>query len=424
MEHEVGYADEIDLRQYMEVLWRGKWVIISVTLCAMLSAALISFFALDPVYESNTVLTVSLPEEVQGGLGDPVVAGIIGGTPQAHMRLLQDPLILERVAGSLDVPTTARALAGKVSAKVVGDPAKGDRLIEMTVKNSDPEKAQSVARAIADTYTAYLSGLVSERLSSRRQMLAAELARQEASTAETAEKLQKVVGRSDGGAAMLTQKINARTAALANYRWEYAQLASEVRAASESLKVLEEQLADVPRTVPLEWPSGAQAHETQSSGATEMLTAAQINPAYTSLLEEVMRKRAALADIKARLDTAREAIPSLEAEISELNARLVEQAAIEEKLEGQLDSAKSRMIDLIGELQGLQGREAQAMVLSAVAVVTPASLPVEPSGPRKLLNIAIAGVLGVMVSVFVVFIMHYWQSTQPGVAPQQPMAGR
>lgn len=115
------YIDEIDLRQYIEVLWLGKWIILTVTLCAMLSAGLVSFLLLGPVYESSTVLTVSFPEEVQASLGDPVIAGIIGGTPQAHIRLLQDPVILERVAGSLGAPLTAAALDDKVTAKAVDE---------------------------------------------------------------------------------------------------------------------------------------------------------------------------------------------------------------------------------------------------------------------------------------------------------------
>lgn len=422
VEQHVEYADEIDLREYIELLWRGKWVIVIVTLCAMLSAAGVSFFVLDPVYESSTVLTISLPEEVQASLEDPVIAGIIGGTPQAHIRLLQDPVILERVAGSLGTPLTAAALAGKVTAKAVGDAAKGDRLVEITVRDPVPENAQALAKAIVEAYRDYLSELVSTRLSSRRQLIAAELASQEAATSEKIEKLKQLVEES-GGTNLLTQEINARTAALANYRWEFAQLTSEARAASESLKVLEQQLAAIPQTVPLEWSSRTRPDTTQSP-ETGVFTTAQINPAYTSLLEEVSRKRADLADLRARLDAARDAIPVLETEISELKARLVKQAAIEERLEDELNTAKSRLIDLAGKLQNLEGRDARAIVRSAIGVVAPATLPAEPSGPRKLLNIAIAGVLGVMVSVFVVFIMHYWRSTQPMPAPQQPMAGR
>ncbi|MDI7247872.1 MAG: Wzz/FepE/Etk N-terminal domain-containing protein [Bacillota bacterium] len=412
MEQVNEYADEIDLRQYIEVLWRGKWIITAVTLCAMASAGTISFFMLDPVYESSAVITVSLPEEVQASLGDPAIASVIGGTPQVHIRLLQDPVILERAAASLTVPVTPTALARKVTAKAVGDTGKGDRLVEVTARDAVPDNAQAMAEAVVGAYRGYLSDLVSARLSSRRQMISTELASRKMNTSETTQKLGQLLADS-GGTDLLREEINARTAALTNYRWEHAQLASEAQAASESLRVLEQQLASIPQTVSLRWSSGTTSREAQSPEGQGVVTATQINPAYTSLMEEVSRKRAALADIEARLRVARDAIPALEAELRALQTRLVKESTVEESLKGELEAARSRSIDLANTLQTIQGQEPAAIVNSAIAVVAPASLPVEPSGPRKLLNIAIAGVLGAMVSVFVVFVMHYWQSTQP-----------
>ena len=38
--------DEVDLRDYIEVLLRRKWIVILVTLSAIIGAAVISFFVL------------------------------------------------------------------------------------------------------------------------------------------------------------------------------------------------------------------------------------------------------------------------------------------------------------------------------------------------------------------------------------------
>lgn len=410
-----AYVDEVDLRQYIEVLWHGKWLILAVTLCAMISAALVSVFVLNPVYESSVMFTVSLPQEAQDSIKDPVIASILGGTPQAQMRLLQDPEVLERAAKSLgDGSLTAAALADKVSAKVVGDVGKGDRLVEITVKSSAPEDAQALAKAIIESYEQYLSELVASRLAWRKQVVSKALADQEAIASDKVEKLERLV-QDSGGSDLITEEIDAKTAALANYRWEFGQLTTEARAATEALKVLEQQLAAIPHTVRLGWSSGA-ADASQSPGSAAY-TITQVNPAYTSLLEEVSRKRADLADIQARLTAAREAIPVLEADISRLKAELVRQKAVEEALESALNDAQSRSIELAAELQNLGGQDAAAIVGAAIGVVAPAALPTRPSGPRKALNVAMAGVLGLMVSVFGVFIMHYWRST-PGQLPE------
>lgn len=403
-------------------MWRGKWIIITVTLCAVAVTGLISFFVLDPVYESSTVLAVSLPEEIQTDPEDPVIAGIVGGTPQAHIRLLQDPVVLQRVGDSLPTRIDAVALAGKVGAKPAGDPAKGDKLVEIVVKDREPETARVIADAIVAQYVTYLSELVSARLSSRKETLSVELAEQEGRTAEASGQLEKLL-ESTGGADLLRQEIKARSATLANCRWEDAQLSSELQAVSESLRVLEQQLKGMPQTIPIVWTSKQGGTETSPPGASATAyTADQINPAYTSLLNEVPQKRANLADLKARIEEGSRIIPELESEIARLTTRLVEQEMAEERLRGLLQAAEARYLELARQLQTLEGRRAETIVRSAVGVAAPATTPTEPSGPRKLLNMVVSGMLGLMVSVFAVFVMHYWHSTQPKPATTTPQA--
>ncbi|MCD5407296.1 MAG: hypothetical protein LRZ99_06360, partial [Desulfotomaculum sp.] len=49
-----------------------------------------------------------------------------------------------------------------------------------------------------------------------------------------------------------------------------------------------------------------------------------------------------------------------------------------------------------------------------IILLAPACEPVVPVGPRKMLNVAIAGVLGVMVSVFLVFFLEFWRKSASG----------
>jgi hypothetical protein len=44
-----------------------------------------------------------------------------------------------------------------------------------------------------------------------------------------------------------------------------------------------------------------------------------------------------------------------------------------------------------------------------------APLPEEPVSPRKMLNMAVAGVLGLMVSVFLVFFLEFWRKSAPDI---------
>lgn len=67
--------DEIDLRELWQVVWQGKWIIVSVTLLFAFGAVFLSL-SLPNIYQSKTLLAPS--EEAQGG-GLSGMAGQLGG---------------------------------------------------------------------------------------------------------------------------------------------------------------------------------------------------------------------------------------------------------------------------------------------------------------------------------------------------------
>lgn len=61
---------EIDLRQYLKVLWRRRLVVIGVTLAATLAVGLFSFLT-PPVYEAQAMLLIVRPSLQFETLTDP-----------------------------------------------------------------------------------------------------------------------------------------------------------------------------------------------------------------------------------------------------------------------------------------------------------------------------------------------------------------
>jgi len=51
--------DEIDLREYINVLIKRKSIIILIFLIAVIISALVSYFVLSPVYQASTVFSVA-----------------------------------------------------------------------------------------------------------------------------------------------------------------------------------------------------------------------------------------------------------------------------------------------------------------------------------------------------------------------------
>jgi len=119
---------------------------------------------------------------------------------------------------------------------------------------------------------------------------------------------------------------------------------------------------------------------------TLQLESENINPVHTVLKERIAATTINLAILLAEKDNIEANILNNESKISDL--------------EQQMDEVKLKTLKSERLLDGL----------SAV-FISPAIEPVNPVGPRKMLNIAIAVVIGVMFSFMIVFVRHYWQNS-------------
>ncbi|MFW6266594.1 MAG: Wzz/FepE/Etk N-terminal domain-containing protein, partial [Halanaerobiales bacterium] len=67
MEEDKFYEEyEIDLREYVLLLWEQKWIIIGLFLIAVTAAALISQFMITPVYETEATIHAPSFELING----------------------------------------------------------------------------------------------------------------------------------------------------------------------------------------------------------------------------------------------------------------------------------------------------------------------------------------------------------------------
>lgn len=63
--------EEIDLREYINALLKRKGLIILIFLIAVITAAIVSYFVLQPVYEANVIIAVSKPK-IKNSLVDEI----------------------------------------------------------------------------------------------------------------------------------------------------------------------------------------------------------------------------------------------------------------------------------------------------------------------------------------------------------------
>ena len=135
--------EELDLRVYWRILLKGWWILVFSAVAAAGAALLVSQ-AMTPNYlATSTVL-------VQGGGQTP---GIQFGDIQVSQELaknygdlIKTRPILERVIGAMSLPYGPDTLSDKISFRSPRS------LIEITVRDPDPQLAARIANTVAQTF--------------------------------------------------------------------------------------------------------------------------------------------------------------------------------------------------------------------------------------------------------------------------------
>jgi uncharacterized protein involved in exopolysaccharide biosynthesis len=161
-----GYDDELNLREYVVVLWRWKYVITAVMIVFALAGFLVSR-SLTPLYQASARLIIN-----NSKTGDQVTQ-LSAATIAGHRALLQSPVLAQRVVKEmgLDAPphnfTPQTFLNGAVSSEVLGI----TNILIVHVTLSDPELAAKTATAFAKSAVDLAQQLNQEETLSARDII-------------------------------------------------------------------------------------------------------------------------------------------------------------------------------------------------------------------------------------------------------------
>ena len=197
--HNPFLEQEIDLREYVRVLWERRWLIVSFTLI-LCTLSLIRSFMMKPVYEANTRVLIQreAPNIVNMQEVSPMEYRDVEYY-QTQYKILKSRSLAERVNAGLggyvpwdewkgreqkepDIKPTeddlARALLGRVEIK----PLPNTQLVEIAVEDIDPKLAAKIANLWAQDYisstldtkfdaTQYASGWLKQKIEEAKSNL-------------------------------------------------------------------------------------------------------------------------------------------------------------------------------------------------------------------------------------------------------------
>ncbi|MDK2805266.1 MAG: hypothetical protein PWQ94_430 [Thermoanaerobacterium sp.] len=177
--------EEISLRELLEIIWKGRKLIASITIISVLIAGILSFFVIKPTYEASTTLSVSdvTPETGFFGSNTTVILPNQNGNDESMIQSDTTDKDLSYLLSSIlkyqdmtvntykEEVTNPQVLLDTIK-QLKLDPKKytldnfkneidvqaidNTNLITITVKENDPKLAAKIADTIASNFKSYI----------------------------------------------------------------------------------------------------------------------------------------------------------------------------------------------------------------------------------------------------------------------------
>ncbi|HHY38764.1 MAG TPA: hypothetical protein GX507_07560 [Clostridia bacterium] len=420
-----GDSEEINLRDYVEVLLRGKWIIAIITVIAILTSAFVSFFVLEPVYEAKATIMVKQPNLGSGGQAEKDLARLVGEMgiyPQMALETYRSQVrnseVLSNVKYRLNLDMSLHSLRESIDAEVIKD----SNLIRITVRSSDPDKAATIANTLADEYMKFIDKMNVDQISRTRAVLAEQAATEKKNLDRTLSELKALV-MSSRSADEIRREIEALTTLLTDYKSRMRQIEVEMAAISARITEARQQLANTPDVIAtekslLEDPFlGEVVSDSTGQKAKDLaglkFESEELNPVASTLKEKLAEDEIELSGLKGTARKLQQAILKLEKELESLRKDLIEAETRERELTEKAKIYEDAYLSFSSQEEQARIAEATRLGEKTLTLIEEAIPPVQPVKPRKMLNIAVAGVLGVMVGVFTAFFAEFWRTSTP-----------
>jgi chain length determinant protein (polysaccharide antigen chain regulator) len=310
--------EEISLRELIEVIIKGKKMIITVTIIALLIAAIFSYMVIEPTYETSATILVNNnslqqqgAEELNAYLNEVV-------SPQVYSQRLRSQQLLNRVIDKHNLEWNVKSLQSSLNVETENE----SKLITVTLKGNNAKLIQQTLEAIIAESKLYVGETISSRLT------------------EVADQYK-------------------------------GQLSDEKENLDKALKEYNDaQLEEGLPTIVL--------LDALTNGGKQYLL--NVDEKYMEELQNLDKNK--------------------QVEFQKLNNQVNLLTELYNKYNNKYEEARS-----LAKLFNLE---------NVLTIVSSPELPVDPVSPSKILNIAVAIVIGLMVGIGIVFTQHYWKETNKG----------
>jgi len=174
--------EELGLRESIEVLLKRKKMIISITLFTVLTSAIISFFILEPVYETRMVLMASnfsdrlQPSQLKGEGIDNILSNLSqypSMTMETYKEQVKAPRVMRETIAELGLEDQydIESLAKAITLETIQD----TNLLNIKMRAEDPELAAKIVNTVGQKFVAFVSDKAKEQATTTSQYIGTQI---------------------------------------------------------------------------------------------------------------------------------------------------------------------------------------------------------------------------------------------------------
>ena len=403
--------EEIDLREYINVLLKRKGIIILIFLIAVITAAIVSYFVLQPVYEANVVITASIPK-----VKDSLVYEI---SLEDYKYLIKDIEIEEELIQKLNLNEPPIELTPyDLEQMLTIESPKDTNLIKMNLQASNPKLTKDIINAWATLFVEKNKKLYFDEVKKAKINIEDKLKHAEKDFFEIEEKVIKF-NETDNVEA-IEDEIKYKITKILDFKSRLIDiqisLEKENAKKDQILKVLNEQekvLKLNKSVVDDQFFRQLISDITDANLEIANLTyvSEEVNPIYYYLTKQLVSTNISISSLMAEENQLKKNINDFNLSLEALKEVLKEESTESKSILPQLNreySIKEKLYNNFckqaEEILLTETAEADLLKISSLAYE-----PTAPIKPNRKLNILIAGVLGLFVGIFVAFFLEFWQ---------------
>jgi succinoglycan biosynthesis transport protein ExoP len=369
----------MELKQYLFLLKRWAWLLILGVVLGSAGAYVASTYQ-PLVYQTSTKVMVSrAPDDTSNNytaLNDFQLAS-------TYSQLIVTEPVLQSVSSKLGFPIKS----DQISVRQIPDAL----LLEITVRDSNPQRAATIANTLIDTFVSYNETLQSNRFASSEQSLNAQIS--------------QVQGQISSLQNEMTQSTQQ------NLQSQQQQVESRITDLEGQIKQLNDEIAQLspPTPTPTAVPSNSRLYAYSPTATPEPtatltpLAMAQLK-AQQDLLQEKISERDQLKSI---LDLYQQVYANLLV-FGAANPNN-DQSTLQNQLQGTLALYQQIYSNLLTSYENV--RLARLRSTPTVVQIEPAATPTIPIQPQPIRNGLLGGATGLLIMGAIAFLIEYLDDT-------------